>query len=166
VLGQECIPGDDHAAIVGDGKLALLVAEVAGREVQRKRHEGPFGSDAGAVLFGRHGSKMELLTQGSSTHAVYVSHASSCQQSFSTVVDVSGRPSGFETARCLVKPTSTLIPKSACADKVPVNTSGIVVQEIDVRGSRCGWFNLAIDLLEHELDLTHHISAEYLLDRT
>jgi hypothetical protein len=40
------------------------------------------------------------------------------------------------------------------------------VQEIEVRGSRCGWFNLAIDLLEHELDLTHHISAEYLLDRT
>lgn len=43
---------------------------------------------------------------------------------------------------------------------------GIVVQEIEVRGSRYGWFNLAIDLLEHELDLTHHISAEYLLDRT
>lgn len=156
-----------HVAVLGDGKLGLLVGEVLGREVAKKRQDGAISDESSVVLFGKHEDKMELLTQGSEAMALKVDEATKPehQQRYTLAVDVTGRPSGLESARALLKPMSTLVLKSTCAETVPLNTAALVVEELNVIGSRCGPFGPAIDLLAKELDLTHHISAEYPIGR-
>jgi threonine dehydrogenase-like Zn-dependent dehydrogenase len=82
------------------------------------------------------------------------------------VVEATGTPSGFALARQLIRPRGTIVLKSTYqGEALPVNLTGIVVDEITLIGSRCGPFEPAIRLLANQrVDVESLIQARYTLD--
>jgi threonine dehydrogenase-like Zn-dependent dehydrogenase len=80
------------------------------------------------------------------------------------VVEVTGSSEGFNMARKAIRPRGTLVMKSTYKGDVTVNFSSIVVDEIQIVGSRCGPFEPALRLMEkREVDPTVLIMHEYRL---
>jgi threonine dehydrogenase-like Zn-dependent dehydrogenase len=87
------------------------------------------------------------------------------------VVDCTGSPDGFARALEVVHPLGTVILKSTCAGDAAVPASlltRIVVNEVTVVGSRCGWsthFEAAIfALAAGTIDVAPLVQATYRLD--
>ena len=123
----------DRVAVLGDGKLGLLVAAVlrlTGAEV---------------TLVGRHADKLAIAAGW----GVYAQQADIPRQerSADVVVECTGHPDGFDLARRLLRPRGTLILKSTYHGRLAVDMSALVVDEITVVGSRCGPFAPALRLL-------------------
>ena len=162
ITEQKLVQPGNAVAIVGDGKLGLLIAEVLGR------HAAGFGGGTPQpVLFGRHPEKMNLLSkaagiQKSDAFSALPTHAGS----FDVVVDATGSPAGLDLARALCRPLGTLVLKSTCAAGADFNTAPFVVDELRIMGSRCGPFEPALALLADGLDLTPLITATYPLSET
>lgn len=64
------------------------------------------------------------------------------------VVEATGSPDGFSLARKAIRPRGTLVLKSTYKGEMSVNFSAIVVDEINLVGSRCGPFEPALRLME------------------
>jgi len=80
------------------------------------------------------------------------------------VVEATGSPSGFSLARQAIRPRGTLVLKSTYKGETSVNFSSIVVDEINIIGSRCGPFNPALRLMESKrVDPTVLIDTEFAL---
>ncbi len=137
-----------RVAVVGDGKLGILCAQVlrlAGSEV---------------MLVGRHPERWDWLArlgvQGIAAGAI------NAGDWFDVVVDCTGHPSGLATARRLVRPRGHLVVKSTFAADSQLDLTRVVVDEIQVVGSRCGPFAPALRLLERGLVQTEPmISATF-----
>ncbi len=81
------------------------------------------------------------------------------------VVEATGSPSGFALARQAIRPRGTLVLKSTYKGEINVNFSSIVVDEINIVGSRCGPFEPALRLLEsRQVDPTVLIADEFKLE--
>jgi alcohol dehydrogenase len=127
-------PGADRVAVLGDGKLGLLIAQVL--KAARPRE---------LVLIGKHRRKMKLAEGwGVATRS---RGARLPQKEFDLVVEATGSSQGLETAVGLLRPRGTLVLKSTVHDRVSVDTAPIIVDELTVVGSRCGPFDRALDLL-------------------
>lgn len=70
---------------------------------------------------------------------------------FDWVVDATGNRDGLRAAAAMARPRGTVILKSTVHGMVSVDTAPIVVDELTLVGSRCGRFEAALPLLEHEL---------------
>jgi len=141
----------DRVAVVGDGKLGLLVAQtlqLGGCEV---------------TAIGRHPRKLDILRRrGLQTRQ----EAEAERGRYDVVVDCTGRPSGFERARELVRPRGTLVLKSTFHGTQEIALAPLVVDEITLVGSRCGPFEPALRLLEQRLvEVESLLDAEYPLAR-
>ena len=80
------------------------------------------------------------------------------------VVEATGSPSGFSLARQAIRPRGTLVLKSTYKGEMNVNFSSIVVDEINIVGSRCGPFEPALRLMESkQVDPTVLIDSEFTL---
>ncbi len=147
VLEQVHVRPSDRVIVLGDGKLGLLVAQVLALT----------GCDLTAV--GRHESKLAILAaRGIATQI----GAEGLAGSADLVVECTGRAEGFQAARRLVRPGGTVVLKSTYHGLVEADLSGIVVDEINLVGSRCGPFPAALRLLAHRLvDVTPLITATY-----
>ena len=78
------------------------------------------------------------------------------------VVDATGSASGFGLARQAIRPRGTLVMKSTYKGDMQVNFSSLVVDEINIVGSRCGPFAPALRLLESGIiNPLGMIAAEY-----
>ncbi|MDQ4076220.1 MAG: alcohol dehydrogenase catalytic domain-containing protein [Chloroflexota bacterium] len=155
ILQQIQIRPTDRVVVIGDGKLGLLVAQVLALT----------GCDLHAI--GRHEAKLEILARRSISTEVVPRDGESILPDNSTdiVVECAGNPTAFDSARRLVHPRGTIILKSTYAGNVEVNLSTLVVDEIQLLGSRCGPFAPALRLLEASLvDVTSLIHARYSLD--
>ena len=74
------------------------------------------------------------------------------------------RQSGFSLARQAIRPRGTLVMKSTYKGEMNVNFSSIVVDEINIVGSRCGPFEPALRLMEaRQVDPTVLIADEFKL---
>jgi alcohol dehydrogenase len=136
VIEQVRIASDTRAALVGAGRLGLLVAQVL-------RAHG-----ASVTVITRSGSSRALAAAlGFETVAVDSARASLTRR-FDVVVEATGEPAGFAAASALVRPRGTLVIKSTFHGETPVAFSPLVVDEITVVGSRCGPFARAIELLD------------------
>ena len=137
------------AAVVGDGRLGLLVAQVLVR------------AGARVTIFGRHDEKLRLGREwGAETSMTPASNAS--RGRFDVVVEATGRPAGLDAALSLVRPRGTIVLKSTIHGTAPISTTPIVVDEVTLIGSRCGPFSKALDLLtEGTIDVAPLISARY-----
>jgi threonine dehydrogenase-like Zn-dependent dehydrogenase len=143
----------DRVAILGDGKLGLMIAEVLGRE-----HKVHFKDDdeARPVLFGKHQHKLDLVNNVVKTRLVSEAQdatafngvSSEHAASYDVVVEATGSPSGLSLATGLLRPMGTLVLKSTCAIGEKFNPAPIVIDELKVVGSRCGPIDKAISLLQ------------------
>jgi threonine dehydrogenase-like Zn-dependent dehydrogenase len=81
------------------------------------------------------------------------------------VVEATGSPSGISLARHAIRPRGTLVLKSTYKGEINVNFSSIVVDEINIIGSRCGPFEPALRLMESkQVDPIVLIDSEFSLD--
>jgi threonine dehydrogenase-like Zn-dependent dehydrogenase len=127
-----------EAAVLGDGKLAQLIARVLRTAVPR------------VVMYGKHDKKLALARRtGIETRRVQgdASDLKRIKENYRLVVEATGSPSGLALAQHMTEPRGTLVLKSTFHGAAPVETWPIVVKEITVVGSRCGPFAKAIGLL-------------------
>ncbi|MFQ5590871.1 MAG: zinc-binding dehydrogenase, partial [Phycisphaerae bacterium] len=82
------------------------------------------------------------------------------------VVECSGSPAGLAIAMKLVRPRGTIVLKSTCAEGGELNLAPLVINEINVIGSRCGPFPEAINALaRQDVDVRSMISRTYPIER-
>lgn len=138
-------------AVLGDGKLGLLMAQVAallGCEV---------------VAAGRHPEKLAILARRDIATA---SPGDLAPRSFDLAIDCTGSAGGLAAAAALVRPRGTVVLKSTVAGTSELNLAPFVVDEITVVGSRCGPFGPALRALAAgRVAVEALISAEYPLSR-
>jgi len=85
---------------------------------------------------------------------------------YDLVVEATGSTAGFEIARKAIRPRGTFVLKSTYHGDMTLNMSSIVVDEINVIGSRCGPFGPALRLMEQKLvDPTILIAARQPLNQ-
>jgi len=151
ILEQVAIHPTDRVVVLGDGKLGLLV-------VAALRLTG-----ADLTLVGRHANKLAIAQAWGV--AVCLEDSAAALGQADVVVACTGNPSDFARARTLVRPRGTLVLKSTYNEKLTLDLSSFVVDEVTLVGSRCGPFEPALRLLETGLvDPTPLISARYALD--
>ena len=133
ILDQVKIPRGAAVAVLGDGKLGLLIAQVLqahGAEVRQ---------------FGRHRDKLRI----SESAGVQAEVAKTLPKSaYDFVVDATGSAEGLREAIAMTRPRGTLILKSTVHGLVPVDTAPVIVNELTLVGSRCGRFEPALKLLK------------------
>ena len=152
ILDQVKIPKGDRVALLGDGKLGLLVAQVLQAHGARVH------------LFGRHRDKMRLVEKAGVTTELVPKQLP--DRAYRWVVDATGSPAGLRAALAMCEPRGTIILKSTVHGLVTIDTAPVIVNEVTLVGSRCGRFEPAVRLLASgRVDVAPMISAEFPLDR-
>ncbi|MGQ9559647.1 MAG: MDR/zinc-dependent alcohol dehydrogenase-like family protein [Candidatus Oleimicrobiaceae bacterium] len=136
ILEQLHLKPEDRVAIIGDGKLSALIAQVLKL------------TGCALIVVGKHQTKLNRFSQMGIPTTV---RNNLPKRSYSAVVEASGAPSGFELALQLVEPRGTVVMKSTYTEHPSVDLSRLVVDEITLVGSRCGPFSAAIRLLRQKL---------------
>lgn len=151
ILERASITNETKVAVIGDGKLGLLCAQVLGT------------TGAAVTLIGKHESKLRIARQRN-VDTMLKEKASLRQRVFDTVVEASGSASGFALALDLLRPQGVLVLKSTFHGATEIDAARIVVDEISVVGSRCGRFAPALELLKTKaVDVEGLISDEFKL---
>lgn len=143
---RQC-PIEKHmkVAVVGSGRLGLLVAQVLRTTGCRLE------------VIGRNPLTLGFCDR-KGIQAVPVSELLP-KPDRDVVVECSGSPEGFQLAAGLVRPRGTIVLKSTYAADAPLNLAAVVIHEINVLGSRCGPFADAIDALARgEIDVETMVS--------
>jgi alcohol dehydrogenase len=139
ILEQVDVKKFRSAAVLGDGKLAQLIARVLRTVIAR------------VVMYGKHEKKLALARRaGIETKKVRgdASDLKRDKEKYGLLVEATGSPNGFALAQHMTEPRGTLVLKSTFHGAAPVETWPIVVKEINVVGSRCGPFEKAMALLQ------------------
>ncbi len=140
----------ERVAVLGDGKLGLLVAQVLAL----------LGCEVTAV--GRHPHKLAILARRGIATSLEAEVAASLVGAADLVVDCTGKPAGLALARRLVRPRGRLVLKSTTHAWSELDLTMVVVDEVALLGSRCGPFAPALRLLERGLvDVESLIDSEY-----
>jgi threonine dehydrogenase-like Zn-dependent dehydrogenase len=157
ILAQVSVSRFREAAVLGDGKLAQLIARVLRSAIPR------------VVMYGKHSDKLSLARHAKIETKRVAGDASDrkrIKHMFPLVVEATGSPTGLTLAQHMTEPRGTLVLKSTFHGAAPVETWPIVVKEITVVGSRCGPFAKAIALLRTgEVDPTPLITRTFPLDK-
>ena len=150
ILTQIQLDPGDEVLILGDGKLGNLCA-------QTLRLTG-----ARVSALGKHADKLALIKKA----GVRTIELKDWQpRQFDIVVEATGSASGLELALGAVRPRGTLILKSTIAGNHEVSLAPIVINEINVIGSRCGPFPDALEALTaKKVSVTPLIEAIYSLN--
>ncbi len=132
ILEQVNISPDDRVLVLGDGKLAQLIAQVLWLRSKN------------LVCIGHHPEKLGLLEHLRIATAL---DADMLDTGADVVVEATGSASGFQRAMELVRPEGTIVLKSTLADTGNVDFNLPVINEIRIIGSRCGPFRPALEAL-------------------
>ena len=146
------LDGKKWVTVLGDGRLGLLVAQVL--------------RDAGCPVrvIGKHLDKLALCEKWSIRSRPLGDIAPRHDQD--VVVDCTGSAAGFELAMQMVRPRGTIVLKSTAAVGKALNFAPLVIDEINVVGSRCGPFREAIRALaEKRIDVASLIHRRMRLDQ-
>ena len=165
---QVKIAPTDQVAVLGDGKLGLLCAQVLAKTTA-----------AQVLAIGKHEQKLAILDRCGVRTQRLTANPETPPARFDVVVECTGSPAGLAQAIALLRPRGTLVLKSTYAP--PSSTSDpslskqihlqlaraltqIVIEEIHVVGSRCGPFSAALRLLaEKRISVEPMIHARYAL---
>lgn len=149
---ERCPPrSGERVAVIGDGKLGLLCAFVLAAEGHAP------------LLVGKHAEKLARA----SARGIETATADDARRrgrGFDVVVEASGGASGFELALALLVPQGRLVLKSTFHGTTQLDAARIVVEEIEVIGSRCGRFAPAFARIG-AIELTDLVSEIVPLDR-
>lgn len=131
IFEQTTIEPGQRVAILGDGRLGVMVALA-----MKSRGLSP-------ILGGHHEDKLRRIAD----FGIATKQESELQPSFDVVVDCTGSAGGLARAIVLVRPRGKLILKTTVAGSAGINLAPLVINEIEVIGSRCGRFQPALDAL-------------------
>lgn len=134
ILDQASVPEGAAIAVLGDGKLGLLIAQVLCAN-HRKPH-----------VYGRHREKLRIAERAGA-EATIVGKTVPIGK-YDWVVEATGSQNGLETAVRMTRPRGTVFLKSTVHGLVRIDTAPLVVNEVTLIGSRCGRFEPALDLLK------------------
>src|ERR1051325_11102502 len=135
IQDQINIKPTDRVLLVGAGRLGQLIAQTLAltgcdlHVVARHEHQRSLLKARGIRII----SEEDVITQS---------------WRWDVVVEATGLPSGFAVARKAIRPRGTLVMKSTYKGEMSVNFSSMVVDEINLIGSRCGPFEPALRLME------------------
>ena len=130
---QVSLKPDWKVAIVGDGRLAQLIASVL----------KTICTDI--TCFGKHEKKLDRLKKLEVKTKIGVLQGE--YHNFDLVVEATGSNSGFLDTMKLVRPRGHVILKSTIASSKNLDLTPAVVNEITLIGSRCGPFRPAIEAI-------------------
>jgi alcohol dehydrogenase len=152
ILDQVAIPAGGRVAVLGDGKLGLLIAQVLQ------------ASGYCVHQFGRHKNKLRIAAARGVTTEIAGENLPEAE--YEWVVEATGSAAGLRAAVAMVQPRGTVILKSTVHGEVPLDTAAVIVNEITLIGSRCGRFEPALDLLERGvIDVESMVSGKFPLNR-
>ncbi|HEX5242995.1 MAG TPA: alcohol dehydrogenase catalytic domain-containing protein [Tepidisphaeraceae bacterium] len=140
VLKQINVDDRKWVTVLGDGRLGLLVAQVL--------------RDTGCPVrvIGRHPRKLALCEKWSIRARRLADIVPRHDQDI--VVDCTGSSEGLELALQMVRPRGSIVLKSTVADGKALNLAPVVIDEVNIIGSRCGPFREAIAALaEKRIDV-------------
>ena len=139
-------------AVLGDGRLGLLVAQVLAK------------LNKSVMLVGKHPEK--LLVADKKGIRVSLAQKVVAHNDYDLVVECTGSASGLRMANKLVRPRGTVVLKSTYTGKAECDLSLLVVNEVTLIGSRCGTFSDAIEALKNEqVDVSGMISRIFAFEQ-
>ncbi|HLA07273.1 MAG TPA: alcohol dehydrogenase catalytic domain-containing protein, partial [Anaerolineales bacterium] len=143
------IKPDDRVLLIGAGRLGQLIAQTLALTGCNLR------------VVARHARQQELLA----ARGIRIISEEEVQPwRWDIVVEATGSPGGFSLARQAIRPRGALVLKSTYKGEMNVNFSSIVVDEVNIIGSRCGPFEPALRLMESkQVDPTVLIDSEFSL---
>lgn len=145
---QISIQESDKVAVIGDGKLGLLISKTIAL------------TKCNLTVFGHHEEKLSILEDDGISTCVNVSEAE--MGTFDIVIECSGNEKAFEQAVSMLRPRGTLVMKSTHEGKTKFNAAAVIVNELTLIGSRCGPFDKALDLLASgQLNLSSLLQYEF-----
>jgi len=152
VIMQVPIEPRMRAAVVGSGRLGLLVAQVLAT------------TGCGLLVVGRNPHTLQFCEkkqiQSTAIGDLIPRHDRD------VVVECTGSPAGLNVALGLVRPRGTIVLKSTYADRTPLELAPAVVNEVTILGSRCGPFADAINALaRRDIDVSSMVARAYKIDR-
>jgi threonine dehydrogenase-like Zn-dependent dehydrogenase len=147
---QVQIKPTDRVLLVGAGRLGQLIAQTLALT----------GCDLRVVA--RHAHQQNVLR----ARGIRLTAEDEIQPwRWDVVVEATGSPDGFALARKAIRPRGTLVMKSTYKGEMSINFSSIVVDEINIVGSRCGPFEPALRLMEFgQVDPTVLVADEFNLE--
>jgi alcohol dehydrogenase len=162
IFEQITLTPELHVAVIGDGKLGLLVA------MALRARNIPL------TLLGRYPHKLALVagpgvhttTTATITAPTATITALPPPHRFDVVIEATGSRDGLSLALSLVRPRGTVLLKSTVHGTVELPTAALVVDEIHLVGSRCGPFPVALAAMaDGSVDPRPLIEARYPLAR-
>jgi threonine dehydrogenase-like Zn-dependent dehydrogenase len=152
ILDQVQVPKGERVAVLGDGKLGLLIAQVL------------HAHGAQVHLYGRHRHKLKIAARAGVTTEIVPRKLP--ERAWPIVVDSTGSPDGLGAAIAMCQPRGTVVMKSTVHGLVPIDTAPAIVNEVTLVGSRCGRFEPSIRMLVSEkVGVGDLISEEFPLDQ-
>jgi len=148
ILDQVRIPPGAEVAVLGDGKLGLLIAQVLKIQGLTVR------------LFGRQKQKLAIAERAGIQTEITPKRMPVA--AYDWTVEATGAAGGLPAAVSMTRPRGTVVIKSTIHGLVRLDTAPVVVNEITLVGSRCGRFEPALRLLSSpKLLLEEMISARF-----
>lgn len=145
ILEQVKMARGTEVAVLGDGKLGLLIGQVL------------LANGMAVHQFGRHAEKLAIVKRRGAVIGKKppVGH-------FEFVVDATGSAEGLAQAVRMCRARGTVVMKSTVADKVGIDMAAVIVPEITLLGSRCGRFAPALRLLKRkQIDVESMMHGSY-----
>jgi threonine dehydrogenase-like Zn-dependent dehydrogenase len=133
ILDQANIPGHAEVAVLGDGKLGLLIAQV----LHAKR--------INVHLFGRHREKLRIAELAGVQPMPIKKRVPVA--AYDWVVEATGSKEGLSEAVRMARPRGSIFMKSTLHGPAALDTAPVIVNELTLIGSRCGRFEPALNLL-------------------
>ena len=139
ILRQLTIEGRPYITVLGDGRLGLLCAQVMSQ------------LNATVRCVGKHPQKLAMCEKWGVKHRLLEDVGLRADQDI--VVDCTGSASGLAVAMQMVRPRGKIVLKTTVAARSPgagIDLSPIVINELQLIGSRCGPFEEALAALAQE----------------
>lgn len=149
ILDQVKIPRDAPVAVLGDGKLGLLIAQVLKAHGARVR------------LYGKHKEKLAIAEEA----GVETAFSDKLPRAaYDYTVEATGSGAGLSAAVAMTRARGTIVMKSTVHGAVALDAAPVIVNEITLVGSRCGRFEPALKLLRSgKLRLDEMITDQFSL---
>jgi threonine dehydrogenase-like Zn-dependent dehydrogenase len=148
ILDQAALPRDAEIAVLGDGKLGLLISQVLSLSGYNVRQ------------FGRHKNKLRIAERAGVS--IEVARKTLPSAAYDWVVEATGSIDGLRAAVQMARPRGTVFMKSTLHRPIAIDTAPVVVNEITLVGSRCGRFEPAMNLLStRKINVADMISEEF-----
>lgn len=152
IFEQIRIESNDSVLVLGDGKLGLLIAQVMKLRTNM------------VYCLGKHSRKLKILEKKEIETYLQMKKT---EKKFDVVVEATGNEEGLREALSFIKPKGKIVLKSTFKGEAKVDISKVVVDEVQLIGSRCGPFLKAIEVLRRkQVDVEPIVDGDFPLERS